>query len=51
LAQQYLTDESEISNSIILRFQLVGLGGFGADPNELDQQIPGYKAREEYFGN
>lgn len=49
LSQQYLTDESEIGQSFLLRFQLVGLGGFGADPDALDREIPGYKAREEFF--
>lgn len=49
LAQQYLTDDSKIDNSIVLKFQLIGLGDFGADSEALDTQIPGYKAREEYF--
>jgi len=49
LSQNYLTDESTIDNTILFRFQLMGLGGFGADEESLDDQIPGYKAREEYF--
>ena len=49
LVQQYLTDESTIDNGILFRFQLVGLGGLGADQESLDEHIPGYKAREEYF--
>ena len=49
LVQQYLTDESTIDNGILFRFQLVGLGGLGADQDSLDEHIPGYKAREEYF--
>ncbi|MDX1451024.1 MAG: LPS assembly protein LptD [Oleiphilaceae bacterium] len=46
-AQSYLDDESEIQRGIQLRFSLKGLGGFGADIDGLDQQIPGYAAREE----
>lgn len=49
LGQSYLTDESEIANSILFRFQLKGIGGFGADSSSMDQQIPGYEARENYF--
>jgi len=49
LSQNYLTDESTIGNTILFRFQLMGLGGFGADEESLDDQIPGYKTREEYF--
>ncbi len=48
-AQSYLDDDSEIKRSIQLRFHLKGLGGFGANTDALDQQIPGYQAREEYI--
>jgi len=49
LSQSYLNNESEITNSILFRFQLKGIGGFGADASRMDQQIPGYQARENYF--
>ena len=49
LAESYLTDESEISNSVLFLFQLKGLGGFGANSDSMDDHIPGYKIREEYF--
>lgn len=49
LSQNYLTEDSTINNTILFRFQLTGLGGFGSDAGGLDDQIPGYKAREEYF--
>ncbi len=46
-AQSYLDDDSQIKRSVQLRFHLKGLGGFGANTESLDQQIPGYQAREE----
>ena len=49
LAQSYLTDESEMSNGVLFRFQLNSLGAFGKSANSMDQQVPGYKAREEFF--
>ena len=49
LAQSYLNDDSEISNGILFRFQLNDVGSFGKSANSMDTQIPGYKAREEYF--
>jgi len=49
LAQSYLTDESEMSNGILFRFQLNSVGAFGKSANSMDTQIPGYKAREEFF--
>ncbi len=47
LGQSYLDDKSEISHAILLRFQLTGIGGFGADKEALEQIIPGYALREE----
>jgi LPS-assembly protein len=49
LAQSYLTSDSEISNGLLFRFQLNSVGGFGKSTNSMDQQVPGYKAREEFF--
>jgi len=49
LAQSYLTDESEMSNGILFRFQLNSVGGFGKSESSMDKQVPGYKAHEEFF--
>jgi len=49
LAQSHLTDDSEMSNGILFRFQLNSLGSFGKSANSMDEQVPGYKAREEFF--
>lgn len=49
LAQSYLTNESNISNGILFRFQLNSLGSFGKSSSSMDTQVPGYKAREEFF--
>lgn len=47
LGQSYLDEDSDISHAMLFRFQLVGLGGFGADKGSMDQIIPGYALREE----
>jgi len=49
LAQSYLKDESEMTNGVLFRFQLNSVGAFGKSANSMDAQVPGYKAREEYF--
>jgi len=49
LAQSYLTDDSEMSNGVLFRFQLNSLGSFGKSANSMEEQVPGYKAREEFF--
>lgn len=47
--QRYLSDESEIENGVLLRFQLIGLGSYGENSSTLDDQIPGYARRETYL--
>lgn len=47
LGQRYLTDNSEMDNAILFRFQLRGLGGFGVNDSKMDSLIPGYERREE----
>lgn len=49
LAQSYLTDESEMSNGVLFRFQLNSVGSFGKSAESMETQVPGYKAREEFF--
>ena len=49
LAQSYLTSESKMSNGVLFRFQLNSVGAFGKSANSMDEQVPGYKAREEYL--
>lgn len=49
LAQSYLTSDSEMSNGVLFRFQLNSVGSFGKSANSMDQQVPGYKAREEFL--
>lgn len=47
LGQRYLTDEGDIENGFLFRFQLRGLGGFGVSDSKMDSLIPGYQQREE----
>lgn len=47
LGQSYLDDDADISHAILFRFQLVGIGGFGADKQTMEKIIPGYARREE----
>lgn len=49
LGQRYLNDESEIENGILFRFNLTGLGSYGENVSLLDDMIPGYAAREEFY--
>ena len=49
LTQSYLSDDSEILNGILFRFQLKGVGGFGQSTRRMDEHIPGYEAREALF--
>lgn len=47
LGQNYLTDEGELDNAILFRFQLRGLGSFGVSDDKIDNLISGYQAVEE----
>jgi LPS-assembly protein len=47
LGQRYLTDDGDIDNGFLFRFQLRGLGGFGVSDAKMDSLIPGYQRREE----
>ena len=49
LAQSYLTDESEMRNGVLFRFQLNSVGSFGKSATSMDTQVPGYKAREDFL--
>jgi len=49
ITQSYLSDDSEILNGVLFRFQLKGVGGFGQSTRRMDQHIPGYEARETLF--
>jgi LPS-assembly protein len=46
LGQTWLDDDARISNAVLLRFELTGIGSFGTDSEALDQIIPGYAMRE-----
>ena len=49
LTQSYLNSKDEVLHGVLFRFQLSGIGGFGQSVSRMDNQIPGYEAREERF--
>lgn len=49
LSSSYLTDDSELSHTIMFRIELKGLAGFGESGEEIDEQIPGYLGRESLY--
>jgi len=49
LSQSYLSNDSEILNGLLFRFQLSGVGNFGQSTKNMDKQILGYSAREAQF--
>lgn len=49
LSSSYLTDDSELSHTILFRVELKGLAGFGESGEELDEQVPGYLGRERLY--
>ena len=49
LTQSYLNSKDEVLHGVLFRFQLSGVGGFGQSASRMDNQIPGYQAREERF--
>lgn len=49
LTQSYLNSKDEVLHGVLFRFQLSGIGGFGQSASRMDNQIPGYEAREERF--
>lgn len=49
LTQSYLNSKSEMLHGVLFRFQLSGVGGFGQSAKRMDNQIPGYEAREKRF--
>ncbi|UZE96677.1 LPS-assembly protein LptD [Alkalimarinus alittae] len=49
LSSSYLTDDAELSHTIMFRVELKGLAGFGESGEELDEQVPGYLGRESLY--
>jgi len=49
LSQSYLSNDSEIINGVLFRFQLSGVGNFGQSTKNMDKQLQGYSAREAQF--
>ncbi|WP_250655352.1 LPS-assembly protein LptD [Alkalimarinus coralli] len=49
LSSSYLTDDSELSHTILFRIELKGIAGFGESGEELDKQVPGYLGRESLY--
>lgn len=49
LAESHLNNDDEIDHSILLRFELRGLGTVGESARELDNAIPGYFNREQVW--
>ncbi|MFD2231185.1 LPS-assembly protein LptD [Alkalimarinus sediminis] len=49
LSSSYLTDDSELSHTILFRIELKGLAGFGESGEEIDEQVPGYLGRERLY--
>lgn len=49
LTQSNLNSKDEVLHGVLFRFQLSGVGGFGQSASRMDNNIPGYAAREERF--
>ncbi len=49
LMQSNLNSKDEVLHGVLFRFQLSGVGGFGQSAKRMDNNIPGYAAREERF--